>query len=162
MASQFAHKQPTRFNEPEIPQDLATKGYVDGQTHVASYIIGTQIIDTIANAATEFTAPFVRLAWNTTSSIRRMLMPVTAIVNNLTVQVSANTKNGEFIITVVNDLINGNGTITVASLATGKFQDLVNSDTIVGNDFLQFEGDSTASSTGTANINSINLRCVSL
>jgi len=31
MPSQFAHKQPTRFNEPEIPQDLATKGYVDGR-----------------------------------------------------------------------------------------------------------------------------------
>jgi len=27
--SQFNHKQPTRFNAPEIPQDLATKGYVD-------------------------------------------------------------------------------------------------------------------------------------
>jgi len=31
MPSIFAHKQPTRFNEPEIPQDLATKGYVDGR-----------------------------------------------------------------------------------------------------------------------------------
>jgi len=32
MSSQFRHKQPTRFNEPEIPQDLATKGYVDNNT----------------------------------------------------------------------------------------------------------------------------------
>jgi len=27
--SHFNHKQPTRFNAPEIPQDLATKAYVD-------------------------------------------------------------------------------------------------------------------------------------
>jgi len=32
MPSQFAHKQPTRFNDPEIPQDLATKSYVDGKS----------------------------------------------------------------------------------------------------------------------------------
>jgi len=30
--SQFNHKQPTRFNEPEIPFDLATKQYVDDRS----------------------------------------------------------------------------------------------------------------------------------
>jgi len=36
MSSQFRHKQPTRFNEPEIPQDLATKGYVDAQQTISN------------------------------------------------------------------------------------------------------------------------------
>lgn len=32
MQSQFRHKQPTRFNAPEIDQDLATKVYIDDLT----------------------------------------------------------------------------------------------------------------------------------
>lgn len=161
MVSQFAHKQPTRFNEPEIPQDLATKGYVDNLTSDSSYVLGTAIIDSVTNAIVEFNAPFERLAWNSSEAIRRFLMPVTAICNNFSVHISTNTKNGEVIYTVHIDLSASIMTVTVPSSTTGKFQDLVNSATVTNNDFIQFEGDSTASATGVSNVNSLGVRAVS-
>jgi len=42
MQSQFNHKQPTRFNAPEIPQDLATKGYVDSLTPPDRWLNGNR------------------------------------------------------------------------------------------------------------------------
>jgi len=46
--SQFAHKQPTRFNEPEIPQDLVTKQYVDARSGTG-YCFGMLIYGSLFN-----------------------------------------------------------------------------------------------------------------
>jgi len=53
MSSQFRHKQPTRFNEPEIPQDLATKGYVDNLTIREQWFLSQANNEPIQNDDTE-------------------------------------------------------------------------------------------------------------
>jgi len=69
--SQFQHKQPTRFNAPEIPQDLATKAYVDAQSiadwqliHRSTLGADTDDFDTGVFTGTKY----IRIYWDIIAS----------------------------------------------------------------------------------------------
>jgi len=126
MASQFAHKQPTRFNAPEIDQDLATKGYVDNTVTTGVAIFGQQSHDSITNNEVNTWFGSLNAAG---SGERRFIAAVAGTLSLLCfdLQTNSNTVDGANFKQVLDD-VDGNEIVTVDQ-ATGFFQDITNSDT---------------------------------
>jgi len=153
MQSQFNHKQPTRFNEPEIPQDLATKGYVDTQIQANNdFVFGFTNNNNVAFSETRFFGYFARQQHQATISTMDFICPFAFTNSRMRIRVGANTldENSTFV-----QMVNGspgNQTITIIALTAGTLFDDVNNDDYVLNDTLAMRMDASTSTVGNCNI----------
>jgi len=143
LSSHFRHKQPTRFNAPEIPQDLATKAYVDGTTGDSfSYVAcnvdnGPLDLEWIAYALG---------TWNATENkaVDRWPYDVDGTFEKHQHTVNANAQLGAVTINFRIELLDVNAIITIGAGLTGSFitttQDVISENEQFGFQLHLFDG----------------------
>jgi len=159
MASQFAHKQPTRFNAPEIPQDLATKAYVDGLAG-DFFMIGTNIAAAVAANDTRFTGWYARAGWATADTLRTTCFPNNIILDRFIAHIGINNSDGNTVLSnfeVVGSTL-GNSSVTIPLATTGIFQDTTNEDSFTIAQLAAIQNDTTDITSGDADIASVSTR----
>jgi len=122
MQSQFNHKQPTRFNDPEIPQDLATKGYVDSTvvtTNIQQFNQNAQ--DTAIGVAREFMGYGSIMTGSVTESARGnvAMMPITYEKHQINITLNGQAGTSNFILRIDGSDIRT--LFAIAAAATGIF-----------------------------------------
>jgi len=149
----------TRPNAPTIPQDLATRAYVDSQTHNNFMIFGSTGItnNTTFRGNFNFVTGIIQ-SWTNSESGREYHVAVAGTWSLLTVFVRTNTFDD---VTVWVSRINsadGNQGFTVAASTAGTFQDITNSDVITALQDIDIGADSSASAAGASVVNSMSSR----
>jgi len=165
MSSQFRHKQPTRFNEPEIPQDLATKGYVDSQNLLTDFIfLGASGAVVKSLFSIEYTHMFGQFnSFSVTEAARKD--PVcfdSTLVRHLTFYIRLNTFDASTVCAFRRNEGGQNMFVTVGTTLTGVFQDTTRTDSISNRDFISFQVNSTFSAAGSATFHSVSALCSGL
>jgi len=120
MASQFAHKQPTRFNEPEIPSDLATKGYVDNRQLAVQWMINFSTTEPIQahNGQWMWTGQNTAL---TTRASRSTFLPESCSVTHLNCNVDNNGNTDVNSLVLAVDGVDSALQVDIAASTTGLF-----------------------------------------
>jgi len=128
MPSQFAHKQPTRFNEPEIDFDLATKKYVDDNAGGSGqFVMVCSAHDTITNGENN--------AWSSVSPAaegvsRNVWFPIPATLDLFTMNIATNSNSIDGAMFSFSKSGVAQNSNVVIDQATGLFQDITNTDSI--------------------------------
>jgi len=151
----------TRPDPPRIPQDLATKGYVDdASTHDHISQVGIGLVDAAPTGAVEYCCIFGRTGLATQENQRQFSMAVNCTLSDLLVVIRTNTLDEEAIITMQVNTPDGNETVTVPAATTGDFSDLVNTDDFVFGESQGYKIDNSATTSGASSITSISNRCL--
>jgi len=152
----------TRPDPPRIPQDLATKGYVDDvATHGHVSVVGVTLVDAVAATPnTEFICIFTRTGLANQTGNRRFSFPMAVVLNLMCVLVNTNTYDTAYTITNMVNEVDANQTVTIPSSTTGKFQDVTNSDSYDNQDDNTIRVDAELVGAGSASTTSISFRAV--
>jgi len=150
----------TRPDVPRIPQDLATKAYVDGQTHDNFMMLGmSQQQGRTGGLGNTFTGIWNRSGYSNEVN-RSFPMGVPGTLSDMRLLVQANTTDGDTIMTNRKNIAPGNMTITIGAGLTGQFTDLTNSDDYVAGDTEAMRLDTSDSTGGSFTMTSASFRYV--
>jgi len=149
----------TRPDTPRIPQDLATKAYVDG-VQGDFFFMGTNVSDAVAPTVAEYCGYFGGKTFNFSGVARSTILPNAVKLDRLFVDNRLNTADDETICSVFNITTDTVTivTLTIPTLVTGIFSDIVNSVEFASGIIVSFEADATAVGTGSCNITSFMVR----
>jgi len=149
----------TRPDAPRIPQDLATKDYVDGLAG-DFFMLSANIDDEVAAGATQFSGYNARAAFGSTLVARSTALPNAVILDRLTAFVDNNNSDDTVIMRgheVLSDT-NKNTILTVPTLTTGIFRDITNQDVYAQTELPCVEVDASATTAGTTSFSSFSAR----
>jgi len=137
----------TRPDVPRIPQDLATKAYVDDTTG-DTMLVGQVSDTTLNNGSIQFNGYFSRGALSSNEFQREWIIPITATLSDLFISLRSNTMND---VTEHEVRIDGSTTalaITIPASSSGVFSNTSDNVSIIAGQLMAFRLDGTASSSG--------------
>jgi len=139
----------TRFGaDPTVPQELATKAYVDsGGGGSGAFLIGAAMTSN-GTHSNDYHPIFVTQSWSTIRTERSQIITFAFTLTRLRLKIRINTSNGATPVSFNEDNVDL-GTITVPASATGAFDSGALTDSVAAGSDISIHRDTTSSSAGT-------------
>jgi len=135
--SHVGYHPQTRSNAPDIPQDLATKAYVDENEIIGLSVSGTNTSNNIDNLDGQFLGIFGKNNFQAVESIVSVPVASSGTIKRCAVSCTVNTSANNATIRTRIEGSTGNNTITITAGNTGIFSSTAD-DILAADDLIDF------------------------